>query len=152
MKINLPLLAALITLGWSGSLAAAPEDATLLTYGFPGCDYTAQTNHFDLGPGQSVQLVLDLSQCSEDYLGGLLYFGYRSTKNSSRPLTRKDGVLLEIMEFGTLQAIDPSDYEGTSDMGFVYIELDHSSLFVLSAVNTNRRKTVRLRLRASSGL
>ena len=115
-------------------------------------DYTAQTNHFDLGPGQSVQLVLDLSQCSEDYLGGLLYFGYRSTKNSSRPLTRQDGVLLEIMEFGTLQALDPSDYEGTSDMGFVYIELDHSSLFVLSAVNTNRRKTIRLRLRASCGL
>ena len=151
MKTALPLLPALLMLGSSPSVVAGPEDAELLTFGMPGCDHTAQTNHFELGPGQSVHLVLDLSQCPEEYLGGLLYFGYKSTKNSSRPLSKNDGVLLEIMEMSTLQPLKPADYDGTGDMGFVYIQLDYGTLFILSAENTGR-KTLRLRLRSSSGL
>ena len=133
----------------------APEDAVVNSYGYDGCDHTVSTNHFELAPGELLYLELDLSQCLPDDLQGMLYFGYKTTRNSSRPLQIKDGIELRILDPTTGEEIDYAAYDGYNGAGkleHVYIQLESGGHMLLSAQNTSRNKTRKIRLRVSSGL
>lgn len=125
-------------------LANAEPDDMIVSSWSADCEHTMTTNHFDLGPGQSVQIELDLSGCRADRLGSFLYFGYITTRKSSRPLTRRDRVNLTLTNMSTRENSD-------SDDGSMLTDVRSPTTLTLRAENAGR-KTVRLRLRSSSGV
>ena len=110
----------------------------------PGCEHTMNTNHFDLAPGQSVEIDLDLTLCYAEKLGGLLYWGYYTTRNSSNPLSGRNNIRLTLID-------NTTGYEVNSDDGSLFTEASNTT-YSLFAENMNARKTIKLRLRSSSGL
>ena len=138
---HIPLFLSLLLL--STAAIADPEDMAVSTW-VDGCEHTMTTNHFELHPGQSVELQLDFRQCSQDRLGGLLYFGYKTTRNSSKPLTARDRVALTMIDNTTQHRSDSAD-------GSLFSQLDSPTMCTLIAKN-NGRKTIKIRLRANSGL
>jgi hypothetical protein len=145
-------LLAIFCFSMPATVGAAPEDAVLFSYNnSPGCQHTTSTNHFELGRGESVQLVLNLASCDEEYFGGLLYFGYKTTKNSSRPITEKDGVVLKILDAWTGEEVSYDEFGGSGGSNYVFLEYYEAGLLLLSAENTSNKR-VKIRLRSSAGL
>jgi hypothetical protein len=76
-------MALLLAVAFATTAVAAPKNqtetdaTTAMTYTAwdPGCEHTMNTNHFDLAPGQSVEVPLDLSLCDPTQLDDLLYWG-----------------------------------------------------------------------------
>lgn len=143
MKLKTLFTTLPLTFGIVGSALAAPEDMVVTAFD-PGCEYTMTTNHFELAPGESVELNLDLSGCYEPDIGGLMYFGYYTTKNSSDPLVERNNVRLTL--------IDEKGNELFSDSGSVYTEPENAQVYKLLAKNMNHKKDVTIRLRARTGL
>jgi hypothetical protein len=110
-----------------------------------GCEHTMTTNHFELAPGEKVELDIDLSGCTADQMGMMLYFGYHTTKTRSRPLSSKDKIRLTLVD-------DQTGEEFVSDSGSVLIDVAQPGRCKLYAENTNRNKTLKIRLRSSAGL
>lgn len=136
------LLVLPVLIGFASLASAAPEDMTVSTWD-PGCEHTMTTNHFELAPGESVKIDLDMLGCSiyADSPKGLLYFGYYTTKTSSRPLTQRNNVRLTL--------VDGNGHETVSDSGSIYAEVAAPEACELWAENMNHRKTVKIRLRSS---
>lgn len=109
------------------------------------CEHTMTTNHFEIAPGEEVEIDLNMLGCSESYTGGLLYFGYLTTNNSSKPLNTRSKIRLRFVDEGTNQS-------WTSDGGSIYLEMGHPARCKLYAENIDRRKTKKIRLRMSAGL
>ena len=122
---------------------AALEQMSYTTWD-PGCEHTMNTNHFDLAPGQSVEINLDMTLCYQEKLGGLLYWGYYTTKNSSDPLSARNNIRLTLID-------NTTGHETTSDDGSLFTNASNTT-YSLFAENMNARKTITLRLRSSSGL
>jgi hypothetical protein len=110
-----------------------------------GCEHTMTTNNFQLAPRGSVEVDVNLSACPTEKLGGLLYFGYNTTKSWSRPLTSSNNVRLTLVNVQTGEEI-------VSDSGAIYIEMSGPGGFRLFAENMSRTKSITVRLRSSSGL
>jgi hypothetical protein len=110
-----------------------------------GCEHTMTTNHFELAPGEKVELDIDLSGCTADQMGMMLYFGYHTTKTRSRPLSSKDKIRLTLVD-------DQTGEEFVSDSGSVLIDVAQPGRCKLYAENANRNKTLKIRLRSSAGL
>ncbi|MGW8368659.1 MAG: hypothetical protein ACWGPN_08255 [Gammaproteobacteria bacterium] len=110
-----------------------------------GCEHTMTTNHFDLAPGEKVELAVDLTGCTADQMGMMLYFGYHTTKTRSRPLSSKDKIRLTLVD-------DQTGEEFVSDSGSVLIDVAQPGRCKLYAENMNRTKTLKIRLRSSAGL
>ena len=152
MKTMITMLALLATFCFSLPVAAAPEDAVLFSYNnSPGCEHTTSSNHFELAPGESVQLLLNLGSCTDEYFGGLLYFGYKTTKNSSRPITERDDVVLTLSDAWTGDEISYGEFGGSGGSNYVFLEHYEQGFLLLGAENMSR-KTVKIRLRSSAGL
>lgn len=110
-----------------------------------GCEHTMTTNHFELAPGDAVEIQLDFASCTPDKLGTLLVFGYRTSRNSSELLTQQDNVRFTV--------VDPATgVELTSDSGSLLSQLGAPGQRVVFAQNMNRKKNLTLRLRAQSGI
>ncbi len=137
-------LALLLALGLSVNASASPDDAVLMNLGDPGCEWLTTTNHFELAPGEVVEFELDLSKCDTELLGGLLFSGYKTTKNSSKPLEIRDGIDLKILDFDTGEEVGIAS---TSRYERSWTDLDGPGFLVVSAENTNRSKTLKIRLR-----
>ena len=135
----LPLL-----FGIGSTAVGAPEDMDVQTWDF-GCEHTMTTNHFELAPREFVQVNIDLTGCGPEKLGGLLFFGYNTTRNSSKTLIERDNIRLTLVK-------GDSGAEISSDSGSVYVEIFEPMRLVLYAENMNHRKTRKIRLRSSSGL
>ncbi len=143
MKFNRILF--LLPLLWlAGPPSATAEGMAVFTWD-PGCNHTMTTNHFELKPGEKVRVELDLTGCDEKSLGGLLFFGYRTTKNSSRQLTRRDKVRLTMVDSFT-------GARSETEQGYLLSEVFNPTRCELYAENTDPRKAIIIRLRASSGL
>jgi hypothetical protein len=139
-------LALALALGIYSPALADAGDASISTWEDPdGCEYMMTTNHFELAPGEAVEFPVDLVSCPPGKLGGFLYFGYRTTRNSSDPIRERDRILLTCTDLATGQ-------EASSEGGALYLEIDQSTSFMLRAENRNRKKTIKLRLRSQSGL
>ena len=130
-------------LGFGAQAVAAPEDMIVKTWDY-GCEHTMNTNHFELAPGESVEIDLSMLDCTiyEDQPKGLLYFGYFTTKTSSRPLTQRNNVRLTLLDAEGNEAV-------VSDSGSIYAEVAAPETCTLIAENMNHRKTVKIRLRSS---
>ncbi len=111
----------------------------------PGCEYLLSTNHFELAPGESVQITLDWTSCAESQLGRALFYGYRTTKNSSKPLNSRDKIQLRVVDTA-------SGEEWVSNSGSILLDVDHPTSCIFYAKNTNRSKTIKVRLMANSGM
>lgn len=123
------------------SVAVANEDMTVQTW-TGDCAQTMTTNHFELAPGESVSIEIDLSGCSAAELGKMLYFGYKTTKNSSKHLRSRDGVKLTLRD-------DTGGQYMESVGGSLFTDIAGPTKCVLTAQNTDRRKSVTVRLRSS---
>ncbi|MHC5074521.1 MAG: hypothetical protein ACYTFE_06825 [Planctomycetota bacterium] len=145
MKIrNLLILA--LALGIGSPALAGANDAVVSTWEDPeGCEYMMTTNHFELAPGEAVEFPVELIGCPAGKLGGFIYFGYRTTRNSSRALRTRDGVMLSCTDLTTGEEV-------SSVGGSLYLELDQGTSFMLRAENQNRKKTIKIRLRSQSSL
>jgi hypothetical protein len=110
-----------------------------------GCEHTMTTNHFDLVAGRTVEIHIDLSICAPDQLGGLLVYGYKTTRNSSRQLTRQDNVLFTVVD-------ETSRSESSTPDGYLMLQLAQPTRLVIYAQNTSRTKPITVRLRSKSGL
>ena len=127
----------------SVTAAAQAEEVDVFTW-YGACEEVMSTNHFELAPGEPVGITVDLTACAPEQLGGFLFFGYKTTKNSSRPLTSKDRIRLSCTDLSTGEAV-------SSDSGSIYLEVAEPSAFLLEAVNMGR-KTTTIRLRSNTGL
>lgn len=144
MKIRHMLaLSCLITLGAD----AAPEDMDIHVWD-PGCNHTTATNWFELDPQQSSQQIyVDLSDCTDEQLGSLLFFGNYATRNSGRQLTARHKVRLfmtALDRYGNIAG------QMSSDSGSILVDVagaDSRGCWLI-AENMNRNKTVKIRLRA----
>ena len=151
MKLRL-LIVFLFVFGIVTPVMAAPEDMEVSTWDTSNCEHTMTTNHFELAPGQSVEIILDLTGCGEPH-EGMLFFGYNTTKNSSRQLTARDKIRLTIV--GTNPLVDlerttEQEWEWNSDVGYVYVPSSNPSYFVIYAENMNQKKTLKIRLRGNA--
>jgi hypothetical protein len=122
------------------------EDPILkIVEGHPGCMLVTTTNHFTMVPGRLVRLEVDLSECG--FLGldgsGMLLMAYFTKPNSSRPLLKRDRVDLRILDADTLAIIG---YPSGGKEERVWADLYAPGKVVISAMNVNPGKTVKVRL------
>jgi hypothetical protein len=144
-----------LLLGLGTPERASAVDAFVTNYGYPGCEHSISTNHFYIAPGEVFEFWVDLSQCTPSDLGGVLFFGYKTTKNQSRQLEIRDGIALKILDPATREEIDYELYGGYNGAGrleHVYMQMAGPGKLLLSAENTLRRETLKIRLRVESGL
>jgi hypothetical protein len=144
MKLHGLLVSCLLFAIPSTALAGA-EDMQVYAFGEPGCEYMMSTNVFELGPGESVMIELDVSECTPQQLGTFLYYGYSiKGKKKSVPLTSDDNVRLTCTDTTSLD-------ETITGGGPILMELESPTVFTLSAKNM-RRRGMKVRLRSNLGL
>lgn len=113
-----------------------------------GCNHTTATNWFTLPAGESsLQIDVDLSGCTEEQIGSLVFFGNYATKTSGRQLSARHKVRLymaAVDQFGAVTA------QTSSDSGSVLVDVASlaADRCLLVAENMNRNKAVTIRLRA----
>ena len=126
---------------------AHAEDMVVYTWD-PGCNHTTATNWFTLAPQQeSARIRVDLSGCTDEQIGSLIFFGNYATKTSGRQLSSRHKIQL------SMSAIDPYGNivgQYSSDTGSILTDIANSSSREcwLVARNMNRNKVVKIRLRA----
>jgi hypothetical protein len=143
-NMRLKILLTCILVAGFAPIALAQDDMEVYYWNYSGCQHTMTTNHFELAPGAEVAIDLDLLGCYPEDLGGLLFFGYKTTKTHSKQLTSRDKVFLSIVDETTGEEI-------TSRSGRILTEIEEATSCVLYATNTGR-KTIKIRLRSSAGL
>ncbi|MDH3647267.1 MAG: hypothetical protein OER80_10870 [Gammaproteobacteria bacterium] len=114
----------------------------------PGCNHTTATNWFTVPASEGTQSILvDLSGCTEEQIGRLLFFGNYATKTSGRQLSSKHKVRLHL---SALDSFGNVITQMTSDSGSILADVAHlnSPACLLVAENMNRKKDVKIRLRA----
>lgn len=129
------------------SARAGAEDVTVWVWD-PGCNHTTATSYFTLPPQQKSQRIyVDLSECSEEQMGTMLFFGNYVTKTSNRQLSSKHKVRLHM---SALDSTGKVTQTMESDSGSVRADMSagDSPGCWLEAENMNRKKEVRIRLRA----
>lgn len=119
---------------------AGSDDMTVQTW-TGSCVKTMTTNHFELAPGESARIEVDLTGCSAAELGSILYFGYKTTKTSSKHLRSRDRVKLTLRDEAGGQYME-------SMGGSLFTDIESPSMCVVTAQNMGR-KPVTVRLRSS---
>jgi hypothetical protein len=112
----------------------------------PGCNHTMTTNHFMLAKGMDANVYIDLSECTDQQIGSLLFFGYNTTKTRSRQLSAKDKIQLSmsaVYESGNFST------PKTSSTGSMLVDVaDLRAKGCHLTVKNNGRKELKIRLRA----
>jgi len=137
------LLTALLLAQIASQASAAPDDMIVTAYD-QGCEHTMTTNHFELAPGESIEIDLDLTACYPEQIGGLMFYGYRTTRAQSTPLTERDNLRLIVA--------DSLGNEIISTSGSIYTEPSGPQVCKLYAQNTHPKKSITIRLRSKAGL
>ena len=141
MKSKLVLTAIVVFLaGITAPALAGAGDMEIYTWDTPTCEHTMTTNHFVLEPGETAAITLQQGTC--DAREGVLFFGYKTSQKSSRPLTDRDNVRLTVVDTAT-------EAEFSSDSGSLFMGGESASC-VLYAQNTSRNKAIKVRLRAAT--
>ncbi|MDH3747370.1 MAG: hypothetical protein OER97_04120 [Gammaproteobacteria bacterium] len=111
------------------------------------CNYSTSTNWFSVAPGQSATIEVDLTGCTEEQIGSLLFFGNYAARNSGKQLSSRHKVRLHLT---ALYSSGNVAGQMTSDSGSILADVAHldAPTCILTAENTNRNKTVTIRLRA----
>lgn len=127
--------------------SAQAEDMVVYTWD-PGCNHTVATNWFTLSAQQeSAKIVVDLSECDDEQIGSLIFFGNYATKTSGRQLTSRHKIQLS---FAALDRYGNIVAQDRSDDGSILVDAANlgSRQYWFLAKNTNRNKGVTIRLRA----
>ncbi len=134
-------LSAIVLLGFASTAIAEME----VSKWYAGCESTMTTNHFDLAPGEVTEpIYLDYSNCSDAEKGTLLVYGYSTTKTSSRQLQPRHNIRLT-----AVPADESVGTESVSDDGSLAIDIPNAEQGCwVYAENMNKRKSIKLRLRA----
>ena len=101
------------------------------------CQTLVLTKWMDLAPGETWELELDMSGCLPHETCAL--YGNIAKKSSAPYLSSKDGVVMSMYDPGM-------DSEVRSSNWCSAVSGEETETIVISATNTNRRKTVRIRL------
>ncbi len=140
MKSKLVLSAiALFFAAITAPAMAGAADMEVSTWDSPSCEHTMTTNHFTLAPGESVAITLSQGSCGERE--GTLFFGYKTNKKWSRQFTSRDKIRLTVVDADTGE-------EFSSDAGSLFLA-GQPSACTLYAENIHRKKSIKIRLRAS---
>ena len=126
---------------------AVAEEMTVYSWD-PGCNHTTSTSWFTLAAGESSQKIyIDLSECTDEQRGNLLFFGNYATKTSGRQLERRHKIRLSMTPLDRYGNV--ADQMATDD-GFLLADVaNYGSKGVwLIAQNTNRNKDAKISLRA----
>ena len=99
-----------------------------------------------LAPGQDARVYIDLSECSDEQIGSLLFFGYSTTKTKSRQLSAKDKVYLSMTGVYETGSFSTSEHSAAGSM-LVDIASLRAKGCHLMATNMGR-KELKIRLRA----
>ena len=118
------------------------------------CNHTTSTEYFVLPAYSRAKIEVDFSGCDESQLGSLLFFGNYATKTSSRQLSSKHKVRLHLT--GLYSSKNVAEPTISSDSGSILADVAqitagdalNSPRFVLVAENMNRKKDIKIRLRA----
>ena len=110
-----------------------------------GCEHTMNTSYFEIAPGESVEIDLNMTGCTESELGRLLYVGYNAGKSRTTPLSAKHKIRLTLIDA-------QSGEELVSESGSIFTEVNQPGWCKLRAENMNRSKTLKIRLFSNSGL
>jgi hypothetical protein len=124
---------------------AVSEDVVTYVWD-PGCNHTMTTNHFMLAPGQDVKVYIDLSECSDEQIGSMLFFGYNTTKTRSRQLSAKDKVYLSMTG-----VYETGNFSATEHSASGSLLVDMASMRAKGChlmVSNMNRKELKIRLRA----
>src|SRR5262249_20976491 len=134
------LILSVVLLGF-GSLAWA--QGSLLPPDTSGCQVIAPFAWFDLAPGTTWRMTVDLSQCTSSDFGWYDFYGFIMRPGGADSLAVKDGIVLKArnMQSGET-AVCTSSGKVTED---VYTQVSAPGQFLLTAENTGRRaQTIRL--------
>ena len=112
----------------------------------PGCNHTMTTNHFMLAPGMGANVYVDLSECTDEQIGSLLFFGYKTTKTRSRQLSAKDKVQLSMSAVYESGNLSTAKISSTGSMLVDVASLRANGCHL--TVKNNGRKELKLRLRS----
>ena len=138
----------LITLSFLVFAISPAASQDVVTYVWDaGCNHTMTTNHFVLPAQGTAEVYVDLSKCSDEQLGSLLFFGYKTTKNRSRQLTSKDKIALYMTAVylsGNLSTPEQSD----SGSLLVDVASAKAQGCRLMVKNKSRNKEIKIRLRS----
>ena len=92
------------------------------------------------------KVYIDLSECSDEQIGSLLFFGYNTTKTRSRQLSAKDKVQLTM-----IPVYESGNFSTTVNSATGSMLVDVASLRAKGChllVTNKNRKELKLRLRA----
>lgn len=140
-SVKILIVILFVLLGSAGHSMAAPEDMEVTVWDI-GCAHTMTTNHFELAPGESVEIPLDLTYCVSTP-EGVLFFGYNTTDTKSLQLTRRNKINITVYD-------RDSGQQWSSDNGYLYIVGSEPVVYVMYVENMNQKKTLKIRLRASA--
>jgi hypothetical protein len=143
MKVKAAAAVALMALATAPTHAAATYPS-VQTWD-PGCEHTMETSHFELAAGQSVEIQVDLSGCTAEQAGTLLFYGYVPRTSGSDGLSRRHNVRLQVVNEAMGSAT-------ASDDGHVLVFIGSPTRCTLVAQNLSARKAITLRLVARAGL
>lgn len=137
------------TVTTTGTTEKSGESVTVSTWGYLPewgltCEHSMATSWFELAPGESIEFSLDLSGCFPEDREGFLFFGNVSKRKSSPQLDAANKILLD--------CVDDTGAETSAIDGSVHMQLDEATEeLTVRAMNTNRKKALRIRLRSESG-
>ena len=135
--------------------AQAQEPLEPLVYRWDDvCNHTTATEYFVLPSHSRAMIEVDFSGCDESQMGSLLFFGNYATKTSSRQLSSKHKVRLHLT--GLYSSKNFGEQTISSDSGAILADVAavaardalNAPRYVLIAENMNRKKEIRIRLRA----
>ena len=118
------------------------------------CNHTTATEYFVLPAYSKAKIEVDFSGCDASQMGSLLFFGNYVTKTSNRQLSSKHKVRLHLT--GLYSSRNVAEPTISSDSGSIFVDVANIATrdalnapsYVLVAENMNRKKDVRIRLRA----
>ena len=137
----------LIALSCLMATGVQAEEMVVYTWD-PGCNHTTTTNWFTVAPQQrTLKIYVDLSGCTDEQIGSLIFFGNYATRTSGRQLSSKHKVRLYMT---ALDSYGNVAEQMSSDLGSILADVatfDSRGCWLI-AQNMNRKKEVKIRLRA----
>ena len=122
-------------MAWAQSSLLPPDTS--------GCQVIAPFAWFDLAPGATWRMTVDLSRCTSTDFGWYDFYGFIMRPSGADSLMVKDGIVLKARN------MQSGDTAGCTSSGKVtedvYTQMSAPSQILLTAENTSRRtQTIRL--------
>jgi hypothetical protein len=108
------------------------------------CDTLAPFVWAELGPGQTWQSMVDLTQCSAEELGWFAFYGVIHQKNGTSLMTVGDNIVLSVYNMSTAETVTLDSGKASDPMRLLTL-VDQPAQIRLYAQNVGR-ETAKIRL------